>query len=149
MKVLTFAFNTFRIRTRKNGMRTWIKWRVSSWTVASSSGFPKKSWDTSTVATVMSFFASMFITSLEAHHSLFRGFVHVYFTESFKKSILSSSAGYILRADLHKAQYYDERFHFFIRDFSNRFTPHRNALAAWTACLDSRLLCMYGWLYKC
>ena len=39
----------------------------------------------------------------------------------------------------HKAQYYDERFFFFIRHFSNCFTLHRNALAAWAACLDLRL----------
>ena len=30
----------------------------------------------------------------------------------------------------HKAQYYDERFHFFIRHFSNKSTLHRNNLAA-------------------
>ena len=39
----------------------------------------------------------------------------------------------------HEAQYYGERFLFFIRHFNNSSTLHRNALAAWAACLDPRL----------
>ena len=38
----------------------------------------------------------------------------------------------------HKVHHYKERVIFYVRHFSNWSTLHRNALAAWAACLDPR-----------
>ena len=45
----------------------------------------------------------------------------------------------------HKAHYYNERVILVIRHFSNCSTLHRNALAAWGACLDPRLPHLSSW----
>ena len=52
------------------------------------------------------------------------------------------------KADLDIKQIITESFLFFIRHFSNCFTLHCNALAAWATCLDLRLIAYLGWRYK-